>query len=325
MKLTTKLLAVKALLKLMLLGKRTPLLVGWALTNRCNLRCKYCNTWSFESRELSIKEIFSIIDELSVLGCARIAFTGGEPLLRNDIQDIISYSKDKRIYTGINSNGILVPEKIAQIKHIDLLMLSLDGPQETHDYLRGRGSYKSTLTAIDTAVKHNLKIATTTVLTKHNLNYVDFILEKAKFFNSYAYFQPVTTLPLGAGDIRELLPSQPELKAAIQKILALKKENNLIGNSKGVLEHYLGWPDCKEIRCKAGQIYCAIDPEGFLYACSNLRKSDKSSILNSGFKGALNSLNKVSCRSCWCSSPLEINKLLSFDINSILNALRTQA
>lgn len=178
---------------------------------------------------------------------------------------------------------------------------------------------------METAVNHNVKIAITTVLTKHNLNYIDFILEKAKLFNSYAYFQPVTSLPLGASDIHNLLPSQEEFKAAIEKLLTLKKENNFIGNSMAVPKHFLSWPGHKEIDCKAGQVYCAINPEGFLYACSNLRNSAKFDILNSGFKRALNSLNKVSCRTCWCSSPLEINKLLSFNINSILNILKTQA
>ena len=322
MKFKTHILVTKALLKLFLLGKRTPLLVGWALTNRCNLRCRYCNTWNFESKELTTKQIFSIIDELARLGCTRIAFTGGEPLLRNDIGDIVNYTKNKGIYIGINSNGILLAKKIDQIKNIDLLMLSLDGPQEIHDFLRGSDSYRNTIQAMEIAINHDIKVAITTVLTKYNLNYINFILEKAKLFNSYVYFQPVTNLPLGARDIHNLLPSQKEFKVSIDKILKLK--NNFKGNSKAVLKHFLNWPDYKNINCKAGQIYCAIDPEGFLYACSNLRNSAKFDILTLGFKKAFNNLSKVSCKNCWCSSPLEINKFLSFNIDLIFNILKTQ-
>ena len=324
MKFKTGLLVAKSFMKLILLGKRTPLLVGWALTNRCNLRCRYCNAWNFEFKELTTKQIFSILDELARLGCARIAFTGGEPLLRNDVGDIVSYSKNKGIHTGINSNGILITKKIDQIKNIDQLMLSLDGPQEIHDFLRGSDSYKNTIQAMEIAKNYDIKIAITTVLTKHNLNYIDFILEKAKLFNSYVLFQPVTNLPLGARDLNSLLPSQEEFKISIDKLLKLKSKNNFIGNSKVALKHFLNWPDYKRINCKIDQIYCAIDPGGFLYACSTLENSAKFNILKLGFKKALNNLRAVSCGKCWCSTPLEINKLLSFNINTILNILKTQ-
>lgn len=325
MKLKTGFKTAKSLIKLIFLGKRTPLLIGWALTNRCNLRCRYCSSSAFESKELTTKQISSIIDELAAIGCARIAFTGGEPLLRDDIGDIVNYSKSKGIHTGLNSNGILFTKKIDQIKNIDLLMLSLDGPQETHDFLRGAGSYQNTLSAIETAANHGIKTAITTVLTKYNLDSIDFILEKAQLFHCYVYFQPVTNLPLGAIDISGLLPSKNEFKAGIAKILHLKNKNNFIGNSKAVLEHFLNWPGFKGVRCRAGQIYCAIDPQGYLYACSNLRNGSRFDILKSGFKKAFNDLGEVSCKNCWCSSPLEINKLLSFNIDSAFNLIKTQA
>ena len=201
-------------------------------------------------------------------------------------------------------------------------MLSLDGPEEIHDFLRGNGSYKKTIEAIDIAKKCNIKVNITTVLTKFNLKYIDFVLEKAKSFSSFVYFQPVTNLPLGAKDISELLPSQNEFRNAVEKLL--KAENNFIGNSRAVLKHFLNWPKCIKFNCKAGQIYCAIDAGGFLYACSNLINSAKFHIATKGFKQTFSDLEYFNCKNCWCASPLEINILLSFNIFSLLHLLKKE-
>ncbi|MFC2140244.1 radical SAM/SPASM domain-containing protein [Candidatus Auribacterota bacterium] len=316
--------AAKAFLQVIFLNKKIPLLIGWSLTNRCNLRCRYCDSWEYPERELQTRELFRIIDQVCALGCRRISYTGGEPLLREDIGEIVRYSKRKGIYTGINSNGLLVKEKIDKIKDVDLLMLSLDGEQKTHDYLRGDGSYKKTIEAMELGKKRNIKIMVTSVLTKDNLESIDFILEKAQFFKFYVYFQPVTNLPLGMQNIQKLLPLQNEFRQTIYKLLAYKKRgNDFIANSRVSLMHLLNWPSHKNMICNAGRIYCAIDPSGYLYACSNLRNNVQGeNILTKGFKKAFFSLEKIFCDNCWCASTLEMNCLFSFNINTVLNVLK---
>ena len=81
-----------AIMKLRVLKKNTPIVVSWSLTNRCNSKCKYCSRWKQETAELNTKQIFSIIDELSKMGTRRIIYTGGEPLIREDIAEIINYT-----------------------------------------------------------------------------------------------------------------------------------------------------------------------------------------------------------------------------------------
>jgi len=99
----------------MVFKKRFPLAVGWNITYRCNLQCKYCGWWENRASELNTKDIIGLIKELAFLGTKFISFSGGEPLLREDLGDIIDFCKMKGIYVSINSNGTLVKEKIKNI------------------------------------------------------------------------------------------------------------------------------------------------------------------------------------------------------------------
>ena len=89
-----------AVLQAKILRRRIPFAVSWALTYRCNAKCLYCRIQDIDLKELGIKEILSILDELAAMGTRWISFTGGEPLLRDDIGEIIDY-----ITTSLNNNN----------------------------------------------------------------------------------------------------------------------------------------------------------------------------------------------------------------------------
>mgnify|MGYP001123468185 CR=1 FL=1 len=126
---------------------RAPLNVHLELTNKCNLRCSMCDIWRLykERPELIDKELtkehwFSIIEELKEMGTKAISITGGEPLLRDDLFEIISKAKDLGFLVHLNTNGTINSEK--HIKGlidsgIDSVTVSLDFPNERHDERRG--------------------------------------------------------------------------------------------------------------------------------------------------------------------------------------------
>ncbi len=70
------------LLSAKFLGKRVPLIVGWSVTNRCNLRCLFCTRWKSEAAELDTGQVCANIDALYQMGTYGINFTGGEALIR---------------------------------------------------------------------------------------------------------------------------------------------------------------------------------------------------------------------------------------------------
>lgn len=126
------------------------------LTTRCNLKCQICTTYKSPSlidQELTSAEIKQIVLQAAEFGLKKIVFSGGEPFLRNDIFEIISFIRENtKMFVIITTNGTLVDsllaERIIQAK-INHLQVSLDGAiDKTHDLVRGNGTFAKTTDAL---------------------------------------------------------------------------------------------------------------------------------------------------------------------------------
>ena len=147
----------KALLGLSVLryqvtGHRTPVAVAWLITGRCNLNCCYCK-WKDErqSGELDTAAVKRLIDQMKMAGVRLISFTGGEPLVRSDMGEIIRYVKSHGLVCKLNSNGMLVQQRLDDLRPLDLLQISVDGPPQVQDQLRGAGTAERASHAIHAA------------------------------------------------------------------------------------------------------------------------------------------------------------------------------
>lgn len=96
-------------------GKGFPLRVMIELTYRCNFECRHCYVpFSFRKKsELNTRDIFLIIDQLAEIGCFYLGFTGGEPFMREDIMDILRYSRKKGFEAIVYTNGSLINKDMA--------------------------------------------------------------------------------------------------------------------------------------------------------------------------------------------------------------------
>ena len=306
MKIKNQFFIIKSILSQKLFHKKTPLSVSWTLTNRCNKKCFYCDLPNIPSKELTTKQILGIIAELANLGTQRIGFTGGEPLLREDIKEIIDYSHKKGIFTGTVSNGSLVKENINKIKNLDLLQLSLDGEKEINDLQRYKGSYKDVISAIKSARDKIPKIWLTYVLTKNNLNSVDFILDLARQYNLKVFFQPVVYYKNCGLQARSLFPDKEKFKEIIKKLIKLKKVNKYIGNSIVGLRYIYGWPNYKKLKFYAGELFAHIYPNGNVYPCFNMDDKHPLNYLSNGFDNAFKNLELKNCKGCWTYAHIEM-------------------
>lgn len=109
-------------------------LVGWEITRRCNLSCPHCYTAAATTNqavpEFSTDECYKIIDDIARLGAEMIGFTGGEPLLRNDLENLIAYAKSLGIRSTLTTNGLLLNENRARsLKEagLEAIQVSIDG------------------------------------------------------------------------------------------------------------------------------------------------------------------------------------------------------
>jgi MoaA/NifB/PqqE/SkfB family radical SAM enzyme len=132
------------------------------LTNRCNLRCIMCGQWNNVSKdkELSLGDWKKIFASLKKAGFKEIHFTGGEPLLRKEIVDLVSEASGLGLTVGITSNGILLTEELAdRLVNAGLysIAISMDGVDDSYEAIRGLiGGYEKVLRALQIVSRYRV-------------------------------------------------------------------------------------------------------------------------------------------------------------------------
>ena len=153
--------------------------VIWNLIRRCNLTCKHCYALSADhdyAGELSLPEVFTVMDDLKAFGVPALILSGGEPLLRPDLFEIAARARELGFYTGLSTNGTLIDAPMAARiagAGFDYVGISLDGLKPTHDkFRRLDGAFDRSLAAIRHLATHNVKVGlrfTMTALNAHDL------------------------------------------------------------------------------------------------------------------------------------------------------------
>jgi heme d1 biosynthesis radical SAM protein NirJ len=149
--------------------------VIWNLIRRCNLTCKHCYSISADKDfpgELSIEEVFRVMDDLKAFAVPALILSGGEPLLRPDIDEISRRAKAMGFYVGLSSNGTLIDER--NIERIaatgyDYVGISIDGIEDTHDRFRRKiGAYDASMAAVRLCRRHGIKVGLRFTMTRDN-------------------------------------------------------------------------------------------------------------------------------------------------------------
>ena len=139
-------------------------LVVWNMTNRCNLRCQHCYL-NAEDREyageLTHEQARAFLADLAAMGCPVLLFSGGEPLLREDLFELAAYAKALGLRPVLSTNGTLITPQIAQQladAGLQYVGVSIDGLPDVHDRFRGRiGAFGDALAGLHNAAAAGLK------------------------------------------------------------------------------------------------------------------------------------------------------------------------
>lgn len=159
------------------------------LTNRCNEKCIHCyhpfDTYQI-SKELNTSEVKSLIDIIDDLGVFDVTLSGGEALLREDIEEILEYISEKGMMISLYTNGLLLSEEVVSKLYeyrIKTVSISLYGDiAEVHDQITTvQGSFERTLKGIEILKKYKIPFDLKCVMLSQNINRANEILA---FFNS---------------------------------------------------------------------------------------------------------------------------------------------
>ncbi len=314
-----------AMLRARLLNKRMPLFISWHVTFRCNQECPYCGAWRLEYPELGTSEVLERVDRVCEMGARWITYSGGEPLVRGDIAEIISHTKAKGVRVFVNTNGILLPAKVAELRCVDRITLSLDGSAEVQDRLRGTGSFKQVMDAIEACHDNDLPVALLCLLTKYSLDSVDEVIDIASRHGSRVMFQPATQLQAYSNDANPLAAPVAEYRNIIRKLIDYKKQGAPISNSVAGLKHLAKWPSPTRIFCPAGVLTCCVEPDGRLVTCDEMQRAflDGGDPAGPTDEHEFKNLPRPSpCSQCWCAPIVELSLAASLRLEPAWNALR---
>jgi len=158
--------------------------VVWNVGRRCNLRCVHCYSQSRNqdySGELSHEEGVRLIDDLAAFGCPVLLFSGGEPLMRPDIFELIEHAATKKMRAVISTNGTLITKEVAKkvrAAGLSYVGISLDGLEETNDLFRGvEGAFKDALEGVRNCLAMGVKVGLRFTMTRSNFKDVGGILD----------------------------------------------------------------------------------------------------------------------------------------------------
>ena len=158
--------------------------VVWNVTKKCNLHCIHCYSQSTDKKdeyELTTEEGMALLEDLSALGSPVILFSGGEPLIREDIFELAQYAKTLGMRVVLSTNGTLINPKTAnKIKNIGVsyVGISLDGMQTTNDLFRGsKGAFRRALKGIRECQKNEIKVGLRFTISKNNFQDIPSIFD----------------------------------------------------------------------------------------------------------------------------------------------------
>lgn len=249
------------------------------LTYRCPLHCVFCyNPVNYASikNELDTADWIRVMREARALGATQLGFSGGEPLLRDDLEILVEHARELGFYTNLITSGVglneqrIVALKTAGLDHIQLSFQ--DSTQEINDFLSSTKTFELKKKVAALIKKYEYPMVMNVVLHRHNIPHVDKIIEMALELDA-EYLELANTQYYGWAmkNRSQLLPTREQLIAAEATV---NQYRGKIGKRCKLL---FVVPDYFEDRPKAcmngwGSIFLDIAPDGAALPCHNARE-----------------------------------------------------
>jgi radical SAM protein with 4Fe4S-binding SPASM domain len=288
--------------------------VNVELLSKCNLKCRHCygEFGPGSTSELSTKTVICILDQLKILQCKNIIFTGGEVLLRDDFLDILEYGDYQNFSLSFLTNGTLVTpgmvERLGKIEGLEV-QVSVDGSTaEVHDFLRGKGNFDRAIRGLELLKNTGCNLYIAMVLNKSNYKNLEEMETLAKRMNAELNISTMIKSGEAVRNLRELY-IEPSFFYDICKMDTSNhiKESNQVHDSDDIpTDGYIE-------RCNAGKGRFSIKANGDVVTCHLFPHIDKflmgsihqSSITDIVYNynreerlGDLNAFNIKECKNC---------------------------
>jgi mycofactocin radical SAM maturase len=252
-------------------GLDAPICLTWELTYACNLACVHCLSSSGrrDPNELTPAEARGIVDDLVDMKVFYVNIGGGEPMLRPDFFDLVSYAVDRRVGVKFSTNGTrLTAERARRLAALDYLdvQISIDGATATtNDAVRGEGSFAAARTAMDNLASAGFgPFKISVVVTRQNMDELDALAAIAEGYGAQLRLTRLRPSGRAVDTWDALHPTAAQQRTLYHWLV--ERPGVLTGDSFFHLSA-LGEPLDGLNLCGAGRVVCLIDPVGDVYAC----------------------------------------------------------
>lgn len=271
-----------------------PIYAVWELTMKCDQPCQHCGSRAGPARdsELDTAEVLATAKSLVDLGCREVALIGGEAYLRPDLHEIIAFLAAQGIRVVMQTGGrAMTPERARGLKEAGLIGMgvSVDGPREIHDTLRGNvGSYDAAIAALDAGREAGLIVTANSQINRLNFRLLEELVAELRAHGIQAW-QVQLTVPMGrAADRPDWILEPWNVVHVIDTLAAIQREaaetyaggipfNVFTGNNIGyfgpheqILRSRPGGPETHWQGCRAGINVIGIESDGTVKACPSL-------------------------------------------------------
>jgi len=258
------------------------MIVSWMTTNKCNLFCKHCYQDADEAqeRELNTDEAKAMIDQIAQAGFKIMLFSGGEPLLRPDIFELVAHAAGRGLRPVFGTNGILITEEVAhRLKEAGACAMgisvdSLDA--QKHNHFRGlENAHQLTLQGIENCKKAGLPFQLHTTAVDWNRDEICAITDYAEQIGAIAHYV-FFLIPVGRGEyIKETSLEVAENEALLRDIMRKSAEVSIDVKPTCApqftrIAKQLDIPLSPRFSrgCLAGLTYCVIGSQGIVRPCA---------------------------------------------------------
>lgn len=249
------------------------------LTYKCPLQCPYCSNpmnYAKHTEELGTEDWKRVLSQARKMGAVQLGFSGGEPLTRQDLPELVQHARQLGYYSNLITSGYgLTEDKIIQLKEagLDHIQVSIQAStQELNDHLAGTASYETKKQVAHLVKKHGYPMVLCVVIHRENIHQMRQILEMAEELGA-DYLELANTQYYGwAHENRDLLLPTKEQFEEAEAIAQAYKEK-----VAGKMKIYYVIPDFYEDRPKAcmngwGTTFLTIAPDGVALPCHSARE-----------------------------------------------------
>jgi MoaA/NifB/PqqE/SkfB family radical SAM enzyme len=277
-----------------------------------------CPFWKRSSKDSSIEREKAILRRVYDSGACGIAFEGGEPLLRNDLVEILAFSRSLPLHTSLVTNGTLLESRIDEIaSYINgALYVSLDGLEKTHDALRGvSGCFRKAVRGI-TASRGKVPVTINTTIVAGNIHEIEDLVKLAKELD--ARISVAVAYDYCNADVSA--PASHEIREIAGKLVEMKRKGYPLVNS---VSYFKVMAKEKNWTCKPW-VSVNVGPEGTLVLPCYVRNEYATSIsvFETSIKTAVSGFDwkeTQNCQNCSLHCYVEPSLVLSGDFQTFLN------